>query len=211
MTPVTITRFFKFATVNDVEERVAKIFFLGILLATLTAIIFVNMYISEGVVTWAHKLFLTVSFICLSIATVSTTALPYLWNKKSLNRFSEPIYLVFIFGFNAFSLVLVLILATASSPAGGELESHLKNIGFLDVSLLIIGASIVMEIIADATAYLNLRTHSNTQPFMGLILVVEFVLIVFMTFGSTSWMLIDSTLILGFFLTIGHIVIHFSN
>jgi len=211
MTPVTITRFFKFSTVNDVEERIAKIFFLGILLAALTTILFVNMYISEGVVTWAHKLFLTVTFICLSIATVSTTALPYLWNKKSRNRFSEMIYFVFIFGFNAFSLALVLILATASSPAGGELESRLKDIGFLDAALLIISTGIVMEIIADATAYLNLRNSTNRQPFMGLILLVELVLIVFMTFGNTSWMLIDSTLILGFFLTIGHIVIHFSN
>ena len=211
MPPVTITRFFKFSTVNDVEERIAKIFFLGILLATLTAILFANMYISEGVVTWSHKLFLTLTFICLSIATVSTTALPYLWNKQSSNRFSEGIYTVFIFGFNAFSLILVLILATASSPVGGGLESSLKDRGFLDVALLIISASIVMEIIADTTAYVNLTTTTNAQPFMGLILLIELVLILFMTFGNTSWMLIDSTLILGFFLTIGHIVIHFSN
>mgnify|MGYP001204176194 CR=1 FL=1 len=211
MTPVSITRFFKFATVNDVEERIAKIFFLGILLATLTSILFVNMFISEGVVTWAHKLFLTVTYICLSIATVSTTALPYLWNKQSHNRFSEMIYFVFIFGFNAFSLGLVLLLAAASSPAGGELENRLNDVGFLDAAILIISTSIVMEIIADATAYFNLRNATNKQPFMGLILLVELGLIAFMTFGNTSWMLIDSTLILGFFLTIGHIVIHFSN
>jgi len=197
--------------VNDVEERIAKIFFLGILLAALTAILFANMYISEGVVTWSHKLFLTLTFICLSIATVSTTALPYLWNKQSSNRFSEGIYTVFIFGFNAFSLILVLVLATASSPVGGGLESSLKVRGFLDVALLIISASIVMEIIADTTAYVNLTTTTNAQLFMGLILLIELVLILFMTFGNTSWMLIDSTLILGFFLTIGHIVIHFSN
>lgn len=180
-------------------------------MATLTSILFVNMFISEGVVTWAHKLFLTVTYICLSIATVSTTALPYLWNKQSHNRFSEMIYFVFIFGFNAFSLGLVLLLAAASSPAGGELESRLNDVGFLDAAILIISTSIVMEIMADATAYFNLRNATNKQSFMGLILLVELGLIAFMTFGNTSWMLIDSTLILGFFLTIGHIVIHFSN
>lgn len=196
---------------NDVEEKIAKIFFLGILLATLTTILFVNMYISGGVVTWALKLFLTLTFICLSIATVSTTALPYLWNKTSSNRFSEMIYFIFIFGFNAFSLGLVLTLAIASSPIGGGFESHLQAIGFLDAALLIISASIVMEIIADTTAYFNLTTSTNGQPFMGLILLIELLLIAFMTFGNSSWMLIDATLILGFFLTIGHIVIHFSN
>ena len=211
MTPVSITRFFQFSTVNDVEERIAKVFFLGILMAALTSILFANMFLSEGVVTWFMRLFLTLTYICLSIATVSTTALPYLWNKQSKNRFSEMIYFVFIFGFNAFSLGLVLVLAAASSPAGSQLESRLNDIGFLDAAILIISTSIIMEIIADATAYFNLRNKTNRQPFMGLILLVELVLIAFMTFGNASWMIIDSTLILGFFLTIGHIVIHFSN
>ena len=206
-----MTRFFKFADVNEVEERIAKIFFLGILLGVLTIILFANLYFSEGVVTWTHKAFLTLTYVSLSLATVSTTALPYLWNKQSKNRFSEGIYFVFIFGFNVLSLMLVLLLATASSPAGGALQSRLDDIGFLDAALLIISASIVLEIIADATAYFKLRSFTQKQPFMGTILLVELILIVFMTVGNTTWMLIDSTLILGFFLTIGHIVIHFSN
>ena len=211
MTPVTMTRFFKFTTVNEVEERIAKVFFTGILLAIITTLLFVNLYLSEGVVTWAHKFFLTITYVSLSIATVSTTALPYLWNRNSTWRFSPMIYSVFIFGFNAFSLMLVLLLAFGSSPIGGGLESRLSDIGILGIGIFIIQISILLEIIADTTAYFKLRTTTNKQPFMGLILLIECGLVIFVSFGNTSWMLFDGTLILGFFLTIGHIVIHFSN
>jgi len=211
MTPVTITRFFKFTNVNEVEERIAKVFFTGILLAILTTLLFVKLYLSEGVVTWAHKFILTITYVSLSIATVSTTALPYLWNRNSAWRFSPMIYSVFIFGFNAFSLILVLLLALGSSPIGGGLESRLSDIGILEIGIFIIQISILLEIIADTTAYFKLTTPTNKQPFMGLILLIELGLILFVSFGNTSWMLFDGTLILGFFLTIGHIVIHFSN
>ena len=211
MAQVSITRFFKFKDVDDVEERIAKIFFVGIFLGGLTIIIFADLYISGKPVHLSAKAMLTLTYVFLSLATVSTTALPYLWNKKSQNRFSGSVYFVFIFGFNVLSLSLVLLLAIASSPAGGALENRLDDIGFLDTALLIISASIVMEILADAVAFFNLRNPNKKQPFMGLILFVEIILIVFMTVGNSTWMLIDSTLILGFFLTIGHIVIHFCN
>jgi len=211
MKQITMTRFFKFASVDEVEERIANIFFAGILFAGFTLILFANTYFSGGVVSWTQKASLTLTYVILSVATVSSTALPYLWNKQSTNRFSDKIYYVFIFIFNFISLGLVLLLAIASSPAGGGLESRLDDIGFLDAAIIIISTSILMEVLADGTAYFMLRSKTKKQPFMGLILIVELCLIGFMTFGNPTWMLIDSTLILGFFLTIGHIVIHFSN
>ena len=109
-----LQKFFVFQNIDDVEERYALVFFSGLMFTVLVLLITFLGSSANGDEASPFLLGLaTISFVFLSLATVSTTVLPKMLTDKSSSRFSNQAYLLFIFFFN----VVVILLIVASFVA----------------------------------------------------------------------------------------------
>ena len=208
-----IQDFFVFKRIYEVEERYALVFFSGLMFAVLVLLIdFLGSSQSGG------SPFLlgiaTISFVFLSLATVSTTVLPKMLTDNSISRFSEQAYLVFIFFFNV--IVILLIVVSFVAQLTDNMYAYYDQIGGVESTRIIIIASIFIELIVDTFAFLMLRSyntvleHIKDHWLMSSIICTEFFL-AFVVLLAPQGYLFSPDLVLGFILTVGHLLTHAFN
>ena len=213
-----IQDFFYFNDVDDVEERYALVFFSGLMFTVLVLLV-TSLGVDDPLNGDVPSPFLlgiaTISFVFLSLATVSTTVLPKMLTDKSSSRFSEQAYLAFIFFFNV--IVILLIVVSFVAQLTDNMYAYYDQIGGVESTRIIIIASIFIELIVDTFAFLMLRRRYNTvlehikdHWVMSSIICTEFFL-AFVVLLAPQGYLFSPDLVLGFILTVGHLLTHAFN
>lgn len=215
--------FFEFQNIDDVEDRYALVFFSGLMFTVLVLLVTFLGGTSSGNDPSPFLLgLMTLSFIFLSLATVSTTVLPKMLTDSSHNRFSDPAYTAFIFLFNV--VVILLIVISLFAQLTDNMYSYYEQIGGIESTRIIIIASIFIELLVDTAAFFMIGSKRSylTKKFdmfvyvirnhwvMFFIICVEF-LLAFVVLLSPQGYLVSPDLVLGFILTVGHLLTHAFN
>lgn len=212
-----LQKFFVFQNIDDVEERYALVFFSGLMFTVLVLLITFLGSSASGDEASPFLLGLaTISFVFLSLATVSTTVLPKMLTDKSSSRFSNQAYLAFIFFFNV--VVILLIVASFVAQLTDNMYAYYDQIGGVESTRIIIIASIFIELIVDTVAFFLIPSHGNRYVpdhiknhwVMFSIICVEFLLAFVVLFAPQGYLL-SPDLVLGFILTVGHLLTHAFN
>ena len=211
-----LQRFFKFGDIDDVEERYALVFFSGLMFAVLVILIaFLGSWTSENEPSYFLLGIMTISYLFLSLAAVSTTVLPKLLTDNSSSRFSEQAYLAFIFFFNV--IVMLLIVVSFVAQLTDKMYAYYVEIGGVESTRIIIIASIFIELIVDIVAFFMLRNyhksgfdHIEEHWVMSSIIVTE-IFLAFAVLLVPQGYLFSPDLVLGFILTAGHLLTHAFN
>ena len=217
-----LQKFFVFQNIDDVEERYALVFFSGLMFTVLVLLITFLGSSAGGDKPSPFLLGLaTISFVFLSLATVSTTVLPKMLTDKSSSRFSNQAYLAFIFFFNV--VVILLIVASFVAQLTDNMYAYYDQIGGVESTRIIIIASIFIELIVDTVAFFMIGSrrskygprltnleHIKNHWVMFSIICVEF-LLAFVVLLIPQGYLFSPDLVLGFILTVGHLLTHAFN